>query len=332
MKKYLLCLLFLSFFISVESFAGSCREVRMGLDIGSGSTKMMVAKVDYCKNKILEVLYKESHPVAYNEDLEKSTDGNLSPVVTELGLKTLGKMVAKGKTFNPEKIRGVGTSVFRKSKNGIAVIKQFARQLRVNIEVISQEEEAKLGYLSALAQMDEKNKDKNIVVWDIGGGSMQMFSADKNKIPHRYLGDLASVTFKNMVIEVIQSKSLETTITPNPIGEQRGQVVALARAYSRIHVPSEIKADLKERIVIGVGGVHGQSLKNQLQLKGPTYTLDELEKVGLVQSLKNDKELGGDYSSTDVTNLLLVQGFMEGLGIKQVSIVDATLLQGLMLK
>lgn len=304
----------------------------MGLDIGSGSTKMMVARVDICKNKILEVLHRESHPVAYNEDLEKSADGTLSPVVTELGLTTLSQMVAKGKTYKPKNIRGVATSVFRKSKNGNAVIKQFARQLGARIEVISQEEEAKLGYLSALAQMDEKNKDKNIVVWDIGGGSMQMFSIDKNKIPHRYLGDLAAVTFKNMVIEVIHSKSLETTSSPNPIGEKRAQVVALARAYSRIHVPSEIKDDLKERIVVGVGGVHGQSLKNQLDLKGLTYTLDELDKAGLTQSLKNDKELGGDYSSTDVTNLLLVQGFMEGLGIKQVNIIDATLLQGVMLK
>lgn len=332
MKNYLNWVLFLIFFMSVESFAGSCQEVRMGLDIGSGSTKMMVAKVDFCKNNILEVLHKESYPVAYNEDLEKSTDGSLSPVVIELGLTTLSKMMAKGKTFKPKKIRGVGTSVFRKSKNGIAVIKQFARQLGARIEVISQEEEAKLGYLSALAQMDEKNKEKNIVVWDIGGGSMQMFSIDKNKIPRRYLGDLAAVTFKNMVIEVIQSKSLESTISPNPIGGQRGQVVALARAYSRIHVPSEIKDDLKERMVVGVGGVHGQSLKNQLVSKGTTYTLDELDKAGLAQSLKNDKELGGDYSSTDVTNLLLVQGFMEGLGIKQVNIVDATLLQGVMLK
>lgn len=305
----------------------------MGLDIGSGSTKMMVAKVDFCANKILEVLHQESQQVSFNEDLEKSTDGNLSQVIIDKGYATLNGMITKGKTFKPKRITGVATSVFRKSKNGVDVIKGFARKLKTRLEVISQEEEAMIGYLSVLSLMDDKTKqDKNIVVWDIGGGSMQMFSMDKNKIPHMYLGDLASVTFKNMVIEVLQSKSLETTTSPNPIGDKRDQVLALARSYSKLHVPSAIKFDIQNRTVVGVGGVHGQSIKNQLQLKEMKYTVEELDLASKVQSQKSDKDLAGDYRATDVTNLLLVQGFMEGLGIKEVKIVNATLLQGVMLR
>lgn len=145
--------------------------------------------------------------------------------------------------------------------------------------MITQEEEAMLGYLSVLSLMDEKTKeDKSIVVWDIGGGSMQMFSMEKNNKPHVYLGDLASVTFKNMVIEVLQSKTLVSTSSPNPIGDKREQVIALARSYSRLHVPASIKRDLQSHIMIGVGGVHGNSIKNQLQLKEMQYSLEELDK------------------------------------------------------
>lgn len=305
----------------------------MGLDIGSGSTKMMVAKVDFCANKILEVLHQESQQVSFNEDLEKSTDGNLSQAIIDKGYATLNGMIVKGKTFKPKRITGVATSVFRKSKNGVDVIKGFARKLKTRLEVISQEEEAMIGYLSVLSLMDDKTKqDKNIVVWDIGGGSMQMFSMDKNKIPHMYLGDLASVTFKNMVIEVLQSKSLETTTSPNPIGDKRDQVLALARSYSKLHVPSAIKFDIQNHTVVGVGGVHSQSIKNQLQLKEMKYTVEELDRASKAQAQKSDKDLAGDYRATDVTNLLLVQGFMEGLGIKEVKIVNATLLQGVMLR
>lgn len=305
----------------------------MGLDIGSGSTKMMVAKVDFCKNKILEVLHQESQPVPFNEDLEKSTDGNLSQAIIDRGLTTINGMITVGKKLKPKRISGVATSVFRKSKNGVDVIKGYARKLKTRLEVVSQEEEAMLGYLSVLSLVDEKVKeDKQIIVWDIGGGSMQMFSMDKKRIPHMYLGDLASVTFKNMVIEVLQSKSLETTTSPNPIGDKREQAIALARSYAKLHVPSAIKFDLRERVVIGVGGVHSQSIKNQLGLKEMKYTLEELDKASKVQSLKTDQELTGEYRTTDVTNLLLVQGFMEGLGIKEVKIVNATLLQGVMLR
>lgn len=75
----------------------------MGLDIGSGSTKMMVAKVDICKNKILDVLHNESQSVQYNEDLEKNADGNLSPTIIVKGQEVLTEMLKKGRTFNPKK-------------------------------------------------------------------------------------------------------------------------------------------------------------------------------------------------------------------------------------
>lgn len=333
LKKFLYLCLFFTFVTTSNAFAKNCQEVRMGLDIGSGSTKMMVAKVDFCASKILEVLHQESQPVQYNEDLEKSADGNLSHAITDKGYATLHAMITKGRTFKPKKISGVATSVFRKSKNGVDVIKGFARKLKTRLEVISQEDEAMLGYLSVLSLMDEKiREDKTIVVWDIGGGSMQMFSMDKNKKPHMYLGDLASVTFKNMVIEVLQSKTLESTISPNPIGDKRDQVIALARSYSRLHVPADIKYDIKDRIVVGVGGVHGHSIKNQLQLKEMNYTIEELDQASKIQSQKSDKDLVGDYRSTDVTNMLLVQGFMEGLGIKEVKIVNASLLQGVLVR
>ena len=308
--------------------AKNCEEVRLGFDIGSGSTKMLVAKVDFCKHKILEVLHTESRPISFNEDLEKSKDNTLGPGIIETGLKVLTEMTAKGKSFKPKKIYGVATSVFRKSHNGVDVIKGYARKLGVRLEVITQLDEARLGFLSAKSFTDEKH----IVVWDIGGGSMQMWGQFENKKPETYLGDLASVTFKNMVIEVIQSKDLATTSTPNPIGDKRAQVLALARSYAKLHVPADLKNVLKERVVIGTGGVHSQSIKNQLQLKEMKYTLEELDAAAKIQVEKSDKELSGDYRSTDVTNLLLVQGFMEGLGIKEVKIVNATLLQGVVLR
>jgi exopolyphosphatase/guanosine-5'-triphosphate,3'-diphosphate pyrophosphatase len=93
-----------------------------------------------------------------------------------------------------------------------------------------------------------------------------------------------------------------------------------------------MKMAIKERVMIGVGGVHSQSIKNQLDLKTMNYTVSDLDRVSKLQAMKSDNDLTGDYRSTDVTNLLLVQGFMEGLGIKEVTMVNATLLQGAVLR
>jgi exopolyphosphatase/guanosine-5'-triphosphate,3'-diphosphate pyrophosphatase len=97
-------------------------------------------------------------------------------------------------------------------------------------------------------------------------------------------------------------------------------------------VPHTLQQKIKDRFVVGVGGVHGQSLKNQMQLKEMRYTLENLSMVSLKEARKSDKELTGDYRATDVSNLFLVQGFMEGLGIKEVTLVNASLLQGVLLR
>jgi exopolyphosphatase/guanosine-5'-triphosphate,3'-diphosphate pyrophosphatase len=328
LKNFIYLILLTSFFISFEALAKNCQEVRMGFDIGSGTTKVLVAKVDFCESKIIEVLFTDSRPVSFNEDLEKSKDDTLSPAIIEQGLKTLAGMVRKGKIYKPKKTYGVATSVFRKAHNGANVIRGYSKKLNLKLEVISQHDEALLGFLSARSFTNEKN----IVVWDIGGGSMQMWSQHERDKPKTYLGDLASVTFKNMVIEAIQLKDPNNIISPNPMVDKREQAVALARAYAKIHVPADLKIAIGESKIVGIGGVHSQSIKKQLQLKGMIYTLDELDKAGKVQSEKSDKDLEGEYRTTDVTNLLLVQGFMEGLGIKEVTIVNASLLQGAILK
>jgi exopolyphosphatase/guanosine-5'-triphosphate,3'-diphosphate pyrophosphatase len=332
-KKFLYHILFVAFFLSFNGYAKDCLEVRTGFDIGSGSTKMMVAKVDTCKLKIIEVLLTENRAVQYNEDLDKSSDGNLGSTIIEKGSVAFTELIAKANAYKPTTFFGVATSVFRKAKNGAEVIKNYSLKFKIPMSVITQEEEARLGYLSVLALRDDVGPNKrNFVVWDIGGGSMQFFYLRESNIPLIYLGDLASVTFKNMVVEVLESKNYETSPSPNPVGDKREQAIALARSYARIHVPAELKTFLKNNMVIGVGGVHNRALKDQMPLKEMKYTLEDLEAAGKIQSLKKDDELVGEYKTTNVTNLLLVQGFMEGLGIKEVNLVNANLLQGLMIK
>lgn len=331
--KIYLVLIFLFLILLTDAFAKNCQEVRMGFDIGSGSTKMLVAKVDFCKKKILQVLHSESHSVSYNEDLDKNSEGELSPNIIENGKNVLSEMIKVGKTFKPKKSNAVATSVFRKAKNGTKIIKDFSKYFKFSMKVINQEEEASLGYLSAMAlKNDSLTKNEDYVVWDIGGGSMQFFHLDKKKNSTIYLGDLAAVNFKNMVVEVLQLKDLQTNTSPNPIGDKREQVLRLARSYAKIHVPAKMKTYLKNNQVIGVGSVHNQSIKNQLDLKEIKYSLSNLDTVSKIQVAKDDESLSGKYKATDVTNLLLVQGFMEALSIKEVELVDASLLQGLILK
>jgi len=332
-KSFSLFLFFFSFiFCTNNSFAKSCQENRLAFDIGSGATKMMVAEVDFCNKKILKILAQDSRPLMYNEDFEKSKDGNIGIDTEEKGLAALKDLLTQAKTFNPKRTSGVATSVFRKAKNGKEIIARFSKKLKISLKVISQEEEAILGYHSAMATMTNLDKSKKTIVWDIGGGSMQMVGNDTDKKTHFYLGNLASVSFKNMIIEVFQLKSIETTLSPNPIGLSRPNAIALARSYAKLHVPPFFSNGDNKTEFIGIGGVHNQSIKNQLQLKEGKYSLRQLDDKGIQQAQKNDADLTGDYRATDVSNILLVQGFMEALGIREVTLAKASLLEGIVLE
>lgn len=316
---------------SLNANASKCEEVRLGLDIGSGSTKMMVAKVDTCKRKIVEVLLNDARQISFNEDLAKSSEDRLSQEMIDSGLTKMEELVKEAQKFKPKKSYGVATSVFRKAINGEEIIKSYSRKLKVKIEIISQQEEAVLGYISAMSMIDDNTrKGRDVIAWDIGGGSMQILYLNDKKEAESYLGDLASVTFKNMIVEVLKLENPDKVQSPNPIGKYKLQAVALARAYAKIHVPAHIKKKIKESMVVGLGGVHGISIKNQLEAKDK-YTLVELDKISSQRVLKPDSELVGEYKATDVSNLLLVQGFMEALEVNTVNVVSANLLQGVVL-
>lgn len=327
--KTLISLTF-SILIIANVEAKNCNEIRAGLDIGSGSTKVLVVKVDYCLNKIIETLHSQSLSVQYNEAFEKDNNGLLNNEIQQEGIRQLEILVKKAKELKAKKIKGVATSVFRMAKNGKDVIDTFSKKLKIPIRILSQEEEGHLGYLSALSQIDDKKR--SILVWDIGGGSMQMFTYDVDKKPVYFLGQLASVTFKNMIVEIIQGKNINNASSPNPISQYKDQSIALARTYARLHVPAYIKKSASQIEVIGIGGVHNLSIKNQMQLKDMSYSLEQLSSFAKSQVEKSDNDLIGDYKATDVSNLLLVQGFMEALGINEVKILNANLLQGLLLE
>lgn len=70
---------------NVAAHAAGCEETRAGIDMGSGTTKLVVAKVDTCQRRINKVLFEDQRPIGFNEDLSKSADNTLSPAIQQRG-------------------------------------------------------------------------------------------------------------------------------------------------------------------------------------------------------------------------------------------------------
>lgn len=242
-------------------------------------------------------------------------------------------MYEEAQRFLPVRFNGVATAVFRNAANGSQVIAEFNQAVPVNLRIITQRQEAELGFLSAKSILTEHVNNDQIVVWDIGGGSMQMTTWNQQYDkwqPEVYQGKLASVTLKNYIIGVEKGQDVHQVTSPNPIGSYRDATLRFVRLYATNDIPPRIKQALTTRKVIGIGGVHNYSVSSQVHMK--TYDIESLQKFSTSQVWKGDSELQGEYRDTDVSNLLLLQGFMEALHIPVVTVVKANLVQGLLVR
>ncbi len=301
-----------------------CFAQRGALDIGSGSTKFTLAKVDLCENKIISIIKKAQFPFKFKEHLSYN-NGILKEDIYQQAATKL-KPYLDSLEIKRDHIRAVATEVFRQAINGKEFIDHLSQTIGVTIHLISQEDEALLGFKGAQVVTGKKASD--ILVWDIGGGSMQMTSYSLGGYDF-YKGKLASVSLKN---EVLKWKGKERG-SPNPLGPYLGQKALYhSLDYAKENVPKSIKKAITQgKEVIGIGGVHYHSIKDQLSLYPNTpYSLFQIESALDKSVLYHDQQFQGDYKETEATNIALVLGHMKALDIRTVLPVKVDLASGLL--
>lgn len=331
-----------------------CLERRGAIDIGSGSTKAYAAIVDICvtPKKIVEKLFDSKVKISFGEAVEQSPDGKIpAEMITDASVK-IARLADEMNAHHLDSLEAVATAAIRKSKNRDEVVsaisKSIADRLRgktkikpeaLNVRVLSQIEEAQVGASSALANLpstDENpaEKSKSVMVWDIGGGSMQMTAPNSDEL---FTGDLASVSFKNQVIRDVLKKDPHLVKSPNPLKKSAPKATAIARAHAETNVGTYFKNPALRWV--GIGGVLALSVQKQVDREEgerrsgpPHFTVKAVSKTLDKRANRTDEEIDSEYRETEITNLALVLGYMQALKIEKVETVEASLVQGLILR
>lgn len=310
------------------SAAKQCLENRGALDIGSGTTKFLVLRIDVCKKQVVEVLFQDRLALAFNEALEKSSDKKIPDEFSSASAGKIESVLEKMKGQDVKKISAVATAVFRNAKNGAEVINSFSKRWKIPIRLISQQEEAELGFWSVLAEKSWKPEEASVVIWDIGGGSMQMYAWNRGR-PQTYQGQLASVSFKNEVLKTLFFKAPDQEASPNPLGDRAAASVQIAKNHAVLNVPEYFKKHGAKADWVGVGGVLSLSVQGQTKKNAAEFSQSELAQALTSQAKLSDEQIQSEYKTTDVTNLALVLGYMKALDIKSLHTVKSSLGQGL---
>lgn len=132
------------------------------IDIGTNTIRMMIADKAPSGFKVFS---KELLLVRLGEGI---LDGMITNAAIKRAINALLKFRDKARTLKTDKIICFGTSAVRDAKNKEEFIKSILLQTGLNIEVISGNSEAELGFLGAVG----KNGTGGII--DIGGGSTEI--------------------------------------------------------------------------------------------------------------------------------------------------------------
>lgn len=326
MKRAILFILFIS---SNLLFANDCIKVRTAFDIGSGTTKMKVGKIDTCKQKVMSILYENSVPVAYKQALQNSTNNTIDTMTLNNGFNALKILKNESLRFGATEFYAVATSAFRTATNLKNFRTKVLSNLNIDIKIITQTQEAKLGFFAATSLTSRSMQE--VVVWDIGGGSMQITAWNGKKF-EIYKGKHAAVTFKDYVIENIQNRDRSIVKSPNPLKDIESDAAFKKSSEFAIKEVSKI---IKDKIisgveVLGIGGLHYYSIKVQCS-ETETYTLDQVIKTLKKKTGLKDSKINSKYTETEVTNLALVGGFMKALKINNVKTGKVNLADGLLI-
>ena len=138
------------------------------IDVGTNSLRLVVAEVDSAAS--YRVLDEERAQTRLGEGLYQS--GLLGDEPMRRSLDALARMRALAEGMGVDEIRTIATAAVREAGNGQAFLEAAEAEAGVQLEVISEDEEARLAFRSVRKHFPLTDRPTAIV--DIGGGSLEV--------------------------------------------------------------------------------------------------------------------------------------------------------------
>ena len=297
------------------------------LDVGTNTVKLLVA--DHLDND-LQPLLEESEPTRLGQDVSRNK--KLLPQAIERTVKSIEGLVRKARKFEPQQFLAYTTSAVRDSTNRDDFLRQFREAAGFECEVISGEKEAEFIFRGATSH--PALRDREIIVFDIGGGSMEFIHGRGDKIEFKTSLNCGAVRMTEMFVKSDPpSKAELAALEKHVLDHIRSAATALGTTHDRIPL-------------LGTGGTISCLASMDLGLEHPTparidghsFTLDRLTQLRNAlsgQTLAERKQIRGlPPSRADIIvagSWILVSG-LQFLEQTQITVSARNLRYGAILK
>lgn len=153
-------------------------ELYAALDLGTNSCRMLIAQP---KGNQIHVVDSFSKSVQLGQGLE--SHGRISRASSARAVQALRICQQKLKRHKVQNMRLVATEACRRAKNGAGFLAHVRREVGLDLEIITPEEEARLAVISCAPLVSTKSEQ--ILVVDIGGGSTELVWIDLTAVAPR---------------------------------------------------------------------------------------------------------------------------------------------------
>lgn len=216
------------------------------IDIGSNSVRMVI--YEKTSRFSFHILHEAKSGVRLSQNAYKN-DGNLQEQAMQRAYYALADFTTIIDSFKARKVLCVATSALREAPNKAIFINKIRNSLGINIKVIDGQREAYLGAIACANLLPEQN---NAISIDIGGGSTEFATINKQDISSTISLNLGTVRLKELFFD---SNEIEK---------------------AKIYIDSELDklSALNPSVMIGIGGTF-RAVANAI-LKNSGYPLDKL--------------------------------------------------------
>lgn len=299
--------------------------MRIGIiDVGSSSVRLLVVQVG--KDGSMRSLAQGRRMTRLGDGI--AVNGRLADDAAAQSLEAIESMAAQARQEGAEVVQAFATAAVREAENGGEFATAVRERIGLELTILSGTEEARTAFAAVDAAMDLAGKDA--VVFDLGGGSLQIIHSRRGVI-------VSSVSLKLGAVRTHRLFSGAKGMTPRRAKE-------LAK-----HVDKTLKAGLeqglpKPEIVVGVGGTMTTLLAMARGRRNESVASSEPVMTDVVGALREQIEntplierskipgLPTDRVDVILPGLVVVERLLAHLGAESVVVSEIGLREGLVLR
>ncbi len=291
---------------------------RAAVDVGSGSIKVTVAKVDPQNNKIHRVLYSEEHAIPFKRDIQVGGNSALSEKIQTVAFEKLQNLKEELATHRPTEWKGIATAASRQATNAQEMYNKINKDLGIDITIISQNEEGRLGFATAAA-VSNLPQEKIIAV-DSGSGSFQITTLIDDQL-EVIEGELGYIPSLEALME-IRGQKLDLQTPPAPVTLEEAELLVKKMQTKMPVLPDPFFQKLQNSpdSIVGIGNENFIFAMGATGVGKDTFTKEELWQAITEYAGKPPEELKGFAKpDTAVLGMVLLYSIMDSMNLDQLT-------------